>query len=86
MDLNDDGKLDIIYTIENSFYCGSGGCSLNILLNINNKYRYIPVTVLNYKDYIYVLNNKTKGLKDLIVNDKCLIRFNGKEYELIKCL
>ena len=81
-DLNDDGKLDILFTVENGFYCGSAGCHLEGLINLGkNKYKHISILSMGEFDKVYISKNKTNGLRDLILNEHQIYKFDGNTYK-----
>ena len=65
VDLNDDGKNDILYIVFASYYWGTAGYSLGILENLGNKkYKNISY-IINFepKEPVIILNKKFNGFK-----------------------
>lgn len=81
VDLNNDGVKDIIYTGQ-SYFCGTQGCTLNILLSNGFKYTDVFFETQIFKQYpVYILNTITKGLKDIKINNKYICKYNGEMYK-----
>jgi len=82
VDINDDGKKDIIYSISSLLFCGNAGCPAYLMVNLGNgKYKVIDLGIL--KDgSIYITSKKVKGFKTLIKNGHEILVFNGKAYRI----
>lgn len=87
VDLNDDGKEDIIASIVgNSIFCGKFGrdCSISMFVSLKSEKGYREIrscmSVFWEEFPVYVLNSTTNGLRDIILNDEFILKFNGKEY------
>ncbi len=80
-DLNDDGLKEIFIGFpQNSYFCGSGGCTF-YLLNGREAERVTRFTVT--QSPFIVLKSKTNGWRDLVVYSNGSLRkltFNGKTY------
>jgi hypothetical protein len=67
VDLNDDGKKDVIATVESDMTCGGGGCIASIfIVNDIGELALIPFSYA-VKD-IEVLDSITRGMHDLRIN------------------
>jgi hypothetical protein len=64
VDINSDGFNEYFVAFSNSYFCGSGGCTV-VLLNSEFKPKQ-TFTVVSYP--IIVLNTKTKGWNDLVMH------------------
>lgn len=86
VDLNGDGKKDILTSVvKNSYFCGKYGRDCRLVALISSKthdYIKIESCISAYWEEfpVYVLNSLTNGLRDIIVNDKFILKFDGKEY------
>ncbi|MBG9376908.1 hypothetical protein I5907_11715 [Panacibacter sp. DH6] len=78
-DLNNDNKKEIFVGLTGPYFCGSGGCSIELLNADGTVINSFTVT-----DYpVIVAGTATNGWQDLILesNGKYhLIKFNGKSY------
>ena len=79
MDLNNDGMPETFVGFDNSYFCGSGGCTIYLLNNdatVN--------TIFTVSDYpVIVLNSATKGWKDIVIasnGQQHFLASNGKQY------
>jgi hypothetical protein len=88
IDLNDDGKDEVIVYLIDEKWCGSGGCSALILAYQDSSYRLITKTTVTQLP-IRVLSTKTDGWHDLGVwvqgggiqpGHEARLRFNSKKY------
>lgn len=80
-DFNDDGQKDIITVAPYGYYCGTTGCSIMIFVSDNNG-TYKPIDVIMNRQArtpIYVLDSKTNGLRNIVLNEKFLLKFNNKD-------
>ncbi len=81
VDLNGDGRKDIVSVVNSAMFCGTGGCPLYIYINRKKNYKPIDVSILlQNMDYFYLSKRKTNGYRDLIVNDELILKYNGKKY------
>jgi hypothetical protein len=82
-DLNDDGKEDVIATLESGTTCGSGGCIASIF--ITDEFGELKAVPFSYAiKEIEILESVTKGMHDLRVNGDEANRmiWNDTTYEL----
>jgi hypothetical protein len=80
-DVNDDGKVDIIYSIGHTLFCGSAGCSTTLLVNKgDSKYKSLSLG-LSLDDTIYITTEKKKGFRTLITDGHIKLIYNGKAYQ-----
>jgi hypothetical protein len=84
-DLDGDGVKDILFSlVENDYSCGKFGkdCGLEILLIQpgGDMRRIVSCMSIFWENPIYVLPRKTSGLKELFVNEKFILKFDGKQY------
>lgn len=86
IDLNDDNEKDIITTTHGiPYFCGHAGAECSVVIFISdkqNKYKmvYVSMNVINDLP-IYILNSKTNGLNDIMLNKKYLLKFNKEVYQ-----
>jgi hypothetical protein len=87
IDLNDDGKSEVVVYLVGSYTCGSGGCTALIFTQNSQDYRLVSRnTVVNAP--ILVTPKKTAGWKDLVIlvsgsgaeRQYTRTRFNGRTY------
>lgn len=87
IDLNDDGKSEVVVYLVGSYTCGSGGCTALIFTQNGQDYRLVSRhTVVNAP--ILVTPQKTAGWKDLVMlvsgggakQQYTRTRFNGRTY------
>jgi hypothetical protein len=87
VDLNDDGKPEVVVYLLGSYTCGSGGCTTLIFTPRGQDYRLVSrLTLVN--DPILVTPQKTLGWKDLVLlvsgsgarGQYTRLRFNGRTY------
>jgi hypothetical protein len=87
VDLNDDGKPEVVVYLLGSYTCGSGGCTTLIFTPKGQDYRLVSeLTLVN--DPILVTPQKTSGWKDLVLlvsgggarSQYSRLRFNGRTY------
>jgi hypothetical protein len=78
-DLNEDGQLEYLIELRNSFFCGTGGCTY-FLVNASGDL----LTSFTVSDApFYVLAGKTNGWHDLVIprdGVHNLIQHNGSSY------
>jgi hypothetical protein len=63
MDLNGDGRLDYVVVVDNSLYCGSGGCHTAVYLSRGSGYRSGLADPL--VQTIALAPGSTQGVRDL---------------------
>jgi len=81
-DVNDDGKIDVIYSIFSTMFCGSIGCHIDVLLNEGNgKYKNINLGLIS-GDKIYITTEKKHGFRTLILDENIKMVYDGKAYDL----
>jgi hypothetical protein len=66
VDLNDDGKPEVIVHISARDWCGSGGCTTLVLASTNASYRIVSEISISRLP-IRVLTSKTNGWHDISV-------------------
>lgn len=74
-DLDNDGKKEIITYLQKKEYCGSDGCKFHILKQASgadskNGVKYFSITQGHIYSSIKVLDTKTFGYHDLLIDDK----------------
>ncbi|MCL4456174.1 MAG: hypothetical protein M1406_02010 [Nitrospirae bacterium] len=84
-DIDGDGYKDIIATvIDNDYYCGKFGadCEFRVFVaKTQGGFRQITSCMsIFHARPVYILNEKANGLRKIIVSDKFILEFNGKEY------
>ena len=88
VDLNDDGRQEVIVYLLGSDLCGSGGCTLFVLAPAGPSFKVITETTITHPP-IRVLATKTNGWNDLSVRVQgggiqpgydAKLSFNGKKY------
>lgn len=87
VDLNDDGKSEVVVYLVGSYTCGSGGCTSLIFTPTGQSYRLVSRhTLVNAP--ILVTSQKSSGWKDLVVlvsgggatQKYTRTRFTGRSY------
>ena len=63
VDLNGDGHLDYVVTVNNSFLCGSGGCATGVFVADGKSYRQVADMLAFGVD---LGDGSTKGVRDLV--------------------
>jgi hypothetical protein len=63
VDLNGDGHIDYVVLINNSFYCGSGGCAAGVFVADGSAYRRVA-DMLAFR--VELGDGSTKGARDLV--------------------
>ena len=85
VDLDGDGKDDVVVLLQGYNWCGSGGCTLLVFRGVKDKFIFVSGSTVTYEP-IRVSPEKTHGWKTLIVYSKgkgdVLMRFDGKRYPL----
>ena len=87
IDLNDDGKLEVLVYLVGSYTCGTGGCTTLIFTPTGQDYRLVSRLSLVH-DPILVTPHKSAGWKDLVLlvsgggakEQYTRLQFNGRTY------
>ncbi|HEY9675825.1 MAG TPA: hypothetical protein V6D11_30555 [Waterburya sp.] len=87
IDLNNDGKPEVVVYLVGSYSCGTGGCTTLIFTPKGRDYRLVSELTLVH-DPILVTSQKTAGWKDLVIRvsgggvkpQYTRLRFNGRTY------
>jgi hypothetical protein len=84
-DLNDDGRKDIIAVVAgNMLFCGKFGreCSLMIFISTDTGFRRVECCMnVGWEEFpISILKTKSHGLRDMVLNSRFVVRFNGRSY------
>lgn len=84
-DLNGDGKEDIIAVIAgNMLFCGKFGreCSLILLVSTDRGFRRVECCMnVEWEEFpISVLKTRSHGLRDMVLNSRFVVRYNGIRY------
>ena len=87
IDLNGDKKKDALVLFQDSYWCGSGGCSMLVFTNKNNDFKLVSAISL-VRDPVIVSETKTKDWRDIIVHvsggggesKNVALKFNGSSY------
>jgi hypothetical protein len=66
-DLNEDGRKDVVATVESGMTCGGGGCIASIFL-VDEKGELRPIPFGVVVKHIEVLGTVTNGMHDLRIN------------------
>jgi hypothetical protein len=66
VDLNEDGKKEVIVYLSGRDWCGTGGCVMLVLAPKESTYRVVSEVTIT-RPPIRVLNTKTKGWRDIAV-------------------
>lgn len=82
VDLNSDNKKDVITTTHGiPYFCGRSGVECPIMIFISyhqNNYKMVDVSMNTIDDLpIYILNSETNGLKNIILNEKYVLKFDN---------
>lgn len=86
IDLNKDETPDILASVvNNDYFCGKFGQDCALVAFVSSKtlgYTEIESCASVFWEGfpVYALDSATNGLRDIIVNDKTLLKFNGKKY------
>ena len=87
VDLNDDGRPEVVVYLVGSYTCGTGGCTTLIFTPRGQEYRLVSeITLVNAP--ILVTPQKTLGWKDLVIlvsgggarAHYTRLQFNGRTY------
>ncbi len=84
-DLNDDGRKDVIAVIAgNMLFCGKFGreCSLIILVSSDTGFKRVECCMnVDWEEFpISILKTTSHGLRDMVLNSRFVVRFNGTSY------
>lgn len=87
IDLNGDKKKDALVLFQDSYWCGSGGCSMLVFTNRNDDFKIVSAISL-VRDPVIVSETKTKNWRDIIVHvsggggesKNVALKFNGFTY------
>jgi len=80
VDLNDDGIKEYLVGFNNSYFCGSGGCTYYLL---HNNGTVITIFTVSETPFIVMVSSKTNGWRDILVKSDGWLRqlkFDGKTY------
>lgn len=82
-DLNEDGKKDVVATVESGVTCGGGGCIASIFL-VDEQGELIPIPFGVAVKHIEVLGSSTNGMHDLRINhdESNRMIWDGTQYVL----
>jgi hypothetical protein len=85
VDLNDDGRKDIIAVIAgNMLFCGKFGreCSLMIFVSTDTGFRKVECCMnVGWEEHpVSILKTRNHGLRDMVLNSRFVVRFNGNSY------
>lgn len=84
VDLNGDGRLDLIVQYDDMAFCGSSGCSGVIVMATARGYADDVIDLPNFYGEIDVLPAMHHGMHDLRYGDGPVWKWNGKEYDVAK--
>jgi hypothetical protein len=79
IDLNRDGKKEILIGLTGPYFCGSGGCSM--ILSTHQGDVITQFTVVDYP--VYIAKESTNGWQDLILysgSKNRKVKFDGQSY------
>lgn len=87
IDLNGDKKKDTLVLFQDSYWCGTGGCSMLVFTNKNNNFKLVSEISL-VREPVIVSATKTKNWRDIIVHvsggggetKNVVLKFNGSSY------
>jgi hypothetical protein len=88
VDLNDQGKKDVIVLLQDNSFCGSGGCTMLVLIPKKDSYKVIAQTDITHAP-IRVLDSMSYGWHNLGVlvagggimsGYEAVLSFNGTSY------
>jgi hypothetical protein len=82
VDLNDDGKEDIIFSVYGMLFCGSAGCNTYALINRGNGKYKIVYLGLTEDNKLLLTKKKVKGFRIIIKNEHLMLIYNGKAYQI----
>jgi hypothetical protein len=87
IDLNGDKKKDALVLFQDSYWCGTGGCSMLVFTNKNDDFKLVSAISL-VRDPVIVSETKTKNWRDIIVHvsggggesKNVALKFDGSSY------
>ncbi len=85
-DVNEDGKPDYFVQHNNSFYCGSGGCNVDVLIKTKTGYR-LSYALFKGSGYVLMLPEMHLGMYTLLVKQGAesdsytKYHWDGKQYQ-----
>jgi len=87
IDLNGDKKKDALVLLQDSYWCGTGGCTMLVFTNKNNNFKLVSAISL-VRDPVIISETKTKNWRDIIVHvsggggdsKNVALKFNGSSY------
>lgn len=87
IDLNGDKKKDALVLFQDSYWCGTGGCSMLVFSRKNKDFKLVSAISL-VRDPVIVSETKTKNWRDIIVHvsggggesKNVALKFNGSSY------
>ncbi len=82
VDLNGDRRPDVFMIVNSYYMCGTAGCGAFVYINRGkNRYKSVDVSVfIQNLNYFYLAKTKTRGYRDLIVDDEIILKYNGQKY------
>jgi hypothetical protein len=85
VDLNDDGRKDIIAVIAgNMLFCGKFGreCSLIIFVSTDTGFRKVECCMnVGWEEHsVYILREKNHGLRNMLLNGVFVMKFDGTQF------
>lgn len=79
VDLNNDGKKEYLVGLQNSYFCGSGGCTFYLLHNDGTL-----INTFTVSDPPFIVDSKSKkGWRNLFISTGGkfhIVKFDGKKY------
>lgn len=66
-DFNGDGRTDVLAFAQQSYFCGSGGCSPLLFMGTKKGWAEVSFNALSTPENWYLLDHKTKGYRDVVV-------------------
>ena len=89
IDLNGDGIQDSLVLLENSYFCGTGGCTMLVFKGTKSGFEFVSRSTL-IRSPVLVSDTKTHGWRDLLVEvsgggatpKKVALKFTGSKYPL----
>jgi hypothetical protein len=87
IDLNGDGRQDALVLMQNSYWCGSGGCTMLVFKGTKSGFKFVSSSTL-IRGPVLVSATKTHGWRDLIVEvsgggmaaKQVALKYTGKKY------
>lgn len=84
IDLNKDGKEEILAYVRNPYFCGVDGCWFMVLMQEGRSWRNILQLII--REEVSVSKSTTSGFVDLIIENKSIWGWNGKRYQYLRSL